>query len=75
MHLIVIFLSTVVRYVIAEGHRGVVARTVLEGRVLDAGAASVAIITLLNKKSRRRNGMQPDYEGFECEVGEPLPST
>jgi hypoxanthine phosphoribosyltransferase len=39
----------------------------LKGRVLDAGAASCAIVTLLNKTSRRRNGMHPDYTGFECQ--------
>ena len=41
----------------------------LKDRVMEAGAASVAIVTLLNKTSRRTNGMQPEYAGFECEVG------
>ena len=41
--------------------------TLREGRVMAAGAASVALVSLLNKTSRRRNGMQPDYAGFVCE--------
>jgi hypoxanthine phosphoribosyltransferase len=34
---------------------------------MDAGAASVKIVTLLNKGARRRNAMEPDYKGFECD--------
>jgi len=39
----------------------------LRGRVLAEGAASCKIVTLLNKGARRRNGMVPDYMGFECQ--------
>ena len=45
----------------------------LKGRVMAAGAASCAIVTLLNKAARRTNGMQPEYAGFECEVRPHIP--
>ena len=43
--------------------------TLSDGRVTEAGAASVTVVSLLNKQARRRNSMQPEYVGFECEVG------
>jgi hypoxanthine phosphoribosyltransferase len=38
----------------------------LKAKLAEMGAASVAVVTLLNKQSRRTNDMVPDYVGFEC---------
>jgi len=34
--------------------------------ILEKGASSCAIVTLLDKKSRRKNGLVPEYIGFAC---------
>lgn len=38
----------------------------LKAKMAELGAASVAVVTLLNKPSRRVNSEVPDYVGFEC---------
>ena len=38
----------------------------LKAAVLEEGAASVRVATLLDKQSRRVNGERPDYAGFAC---------
>lgn len=34
--------------------------------ILEKGASSCAIVTLLDKKSRRKNGLVPEFIGFDC---------
>ena len=51
------------------------ARTVQElcGRLQKQGAASVAVITLLDKAARRTVDLAPDYRGFEVTVPPSVP--
>jgi len=35
-------------------------------KVMGEGAASCKVVALLNKRERRENGLQPEYEGFDC---------
>jgi len=39
----------------------------LKALLLERGAASVTIVTLLNKKERREHAIEPDYNGFDIE--------
>ena len=38
----------------------------IRAKVMGEGAASCKLVALLNKRERRTNGLQPEYEGFEC---------
>jgi hypoxanthine phosphoribosyltransferase len=38
----------------------------LKAHLFGLGASSVVVVTLLNKAERRKNGMVPEYVGFEC---------
>ena len=51
------------------------ARTVQElcGRLRAQGAASVAVIALLDKAARRTVDLTPDYRGFEVTAPPPVP--
>jgi hypoxanthine phosphoribosyltransferase len=38
----------------------------LKTHLFGLGAATVTVVTLLNKAARRKNAMVPDFVGFEC---------
>ena len=39
----------------------------LKAKVLENGAATVAMVSLLNKRARRVTGTQPEFAGFDCD--------
>ena len=44
------------------------------GQLREQGAASVSVITLLDKAARRAVDLTPDYRGFEVRSPTPVPS-